>query len=73
MILTKAKLEKFTEKDANEQRKRVKIVKSNKGRTTKVYAINTERKRILKQREKVLQNAKDRKYRKGKCPNSIAS
>ena len=26
------------------------IVKSNKGRTTKVHVINTERKRILKQR-----------------------
>ena len=45
-----------------EQRNMVKVVKSNKGRTTKVYAINTERKRILKQkREKALQNAKDRK------------
>ena len=28
------------------------IVKSNKGRTTKVYVINTERKRILKQKRK---------------------
>ena len=37
-------------------------VKSNKGRTTKVYVINTKRKRILKQRrEKALQNAKDGK------------
>ena len=49
-------------KDTNEQRKRAKIVKSKKGRTTKVYAINIERKRLSKQRrEKVLQNAKDRK------------
>ena len=49
-------------KDTNDQRKKAKIVKSRKGRTTKVYAINTERKRLLKQRrEKVLQNAKDRK------------
>ena len=48
-------------KDTKEQRKREKIVKTKKGRTTKVYAINIERKRILKQiREKVLQNAKDR-------------
>ena len=38
------------------------IVKSNKGRTTKVYEINTERKKILKERrEKALQNAIDRK------------
>ena len=42
-------------KDINEQRIRAKIVKSKKGRTTKVYAINKERKRLLKQRrEKVL-------------------
>ena len=53
---------KIYQKDTNEQRNIVKIVKSNKGRSTKVYAINTERKRILKQRrEKALQNAKDRK------------
>ena len=37
-------------------------VKFNKGRTTKVYEISTERKKILKERrEKVLQNAKDGK------------
>ena len=59
-------------KDTNEQRKRAKIVKSSKGKTTKVYAINIERKRILKQRrEKVLQNTKDRKI--GKTNASIAS
>ena len=58
-------------KDTKEQRKREKIVKSRKGRTTKVCAINIERKRILKQRrEKVLQNAKDRKL--GKMNTSIA-
>ena len=40
-------------------------MKSKKGRTTKIYAINIERKRLLKQRrEKVLQNAKDRKLAK---------
>ena len=39
---------------------------SKKGRNTKIYVINTERKRLLKQRrEKVLQNAKDRKLAKG--------
>ena len=58
-------------KDTNEQRNMVKIVKSNKGRTTKVHVINTERKRILKQRrEKALQNAKDRKI--GKVNAQIA-
>ena len=41
-------------------------MKSKKGRTTKIYAINIERKRLLKQRrKKVLQNAKDRKLAKG--------
>ena len=40
-------------------------MKSKKGRTTKIYAINIERKRLLKnRREKVLQNAKDRKLAK---------
>ena len=40
-------------------------MKSKKGRTTKIYAMNIERKRLLKQRsEKVLQNAKDRKLAK---------
>ena len=57
-------------KDTNEQRKRAKIGKSKKGRTTKVYAINIERKRILKQRrEKILQNAKDGKL--GKANASV--
>ena len=37
-------------KDINNQRKRAKIVKSKKGITTKVYAINIERKRLLEQR-----------------------
>ena len=46
----KDKARKINRKDTNEQRKRAKIVKSNKGRTTKVYVINIERKRILKQR-----------------------
>ena len=42
------------------------------GRTTKVYAINIERKRILKQRrEKVLQNAKDRKLGKANAPGIL--
>ena len=49
----------------------IKIVKSNKGRTTRVYVINTERKRLLKQRrEKALQNAKDRNI--GKVNTQIA-
>ena len=66
------KARKVYGKDTNEQRDMYKTdenvtddtyqtVKSNKGRTTKAYMINTERKRILKQRrEKALQNAKDR-------------
>ena len=61
----KDKVRMIYRKDINEQRKRAKIVKSKKGRTAKIYAINIERKRLLKQRrEKVLQNAKDRKLGK---------
>ena len=41
-------------------------MKTKKGRTTKIYAVNIERKRLFKQRrEKALQNAKDRKLAKG--------
>ena len=41
-------------------------MKTKKGRTTKIYVINIERKKLLKQRrEKALQNAKDRKLAKG--------
>ena len=59
------KAKKTYRKDTNEHRKRTKIVKTKKGRTTKIYAINIERKRLLKQRkEKALQNAKDRKLAK---------
>ena len=40
-------------------------MKVKKGRTAKMYAMNIERKRILKQRrEKTLQNTKDRKLAK---------
>ena len=46
----------------NALRQKAKTVKTKKGRTTKMYAINIERKRLLKQRRgKALQNAKDRK------------
>ena len=45
------KARKIYGKDTNEQRKRIKIAKSNKGRTTRVYAINTETKSLLKQRK----------------------
>ena len=59
------KVKKIYRKDTNAQRKRAKIVKTKKGRTTKIYAINIERKKLLKQRrEKALQNAKDRKLAK---------
>ena len=40
-------------------------MKTKKGRTTKIYAMNIERKKLLKQRrKKALQNAKDRKLAK---------
>ena len=59
------KVEKTYRKDTNALRKRAKTVKTKKGRTTKLYTINIERKKLLKQRrEKALQNAKDRKLAK---------
>ena len=62
----KDKARKNYRKDTSVQGKRAKIVKSKKDRTTKICAINIERKRLMKQRrEKVLQNAKDRKLAKG--------
>ena len=65
----KDKAGKIYRKDTNEQRK---TEKSNKGRTTKVYAINIKRKRILKKRrERVLQNAKDRKIGKVNTPVAL--
>ena len=58
-------MKKTYRKDTNAQRKRTKTVKTKKDRTTKMYTINIERKRLLKQRrEKALQNAKDRKLAK---------
>ena len=53
------KVKKTYRKDINALRKRAKMVKTKKGRTTKMYTINIERKKLLKQRkEKALQNAK---------------
>ena len=56
------KVKKTYRKDINALRRRAKTVKTKKGRTTKMYTINIERKKLLKQRrEKALQSAKDRK------------
>ena len=41
-------VKKTYKKDTNECRKRAKIVKTKKGRTMKIYAINVERKKLLK-------------------------
>ena len=72
----KDKARKVYRKDRNEQRDIEKTgedinddtyetVKFNKGRVTKVHEINTEKKKLLKERrEKALQNAKDRKAEK---------
>ena len=50
----------------------VMIRKSKKGRTTRVYAIDIERKRLLKQRrEKAIQNAKDRKIGKANAQTAL--
>ena len=59
------KVKKTYRKDINSLSKRAKTVKTKKSRTTKMYIINIERKKLLKQRrEKALQNAKDRKLAK---------
>ena len=44
------KVNKTYRKDTIERRKTGKTVKIKKGRTMKIYAINTKRKRLLKQR-----------------------
>ena len=59
------KVKKTYRKDTNDHRKRAKIVKTKKGRTTKIYAINIEKRLLKQRREKALQNAKDRKVAKG--------
>ena len=56
------KLKKTNRKKSNALGKRAKNIEVKKGRTAKIYTMNIERKRILKQRrEKTLLNAKDRK------------
>ena len=56
------KLKKTNRKKSDALGKRAKNIEVKKGRTAKIYTINIERKRILKQRrEKTLLNAKDRK------------
>ena len=53
------KVKKTYRKDINALRKRAKTVKTKKGRNTKMYTINIERKKLLKQRRvKALQTAK---------------
>ena len=59
-----------TDKDINDDTH--KTVKFNKGRATKVYEIDTEKKKILKERrEKALQNAKDRKAEKANAQAAL--
>ena len=68
----KDKARKIYRKDPNVQRKKGKDYKIQKGQNYKIYTINIERKRILKQRrEKVLQNAKDRKIGKVNAPVAL--
>ena len=53
------KVNKIYRRDINTLRKRAKTVKTKKGRTTKMYTINIERKKLLKQRrEKALSECK---------------
>ena len=79
----KDKATKVCGKDRNEQRDTEKTdedtnddtyetVKSNKGTATKVYEINIEKKKILKERrEKALQNAKDRDTEKANAQAAL--
>ena len=56
------KLKKTNRKKSNALGKRAKNIEAKKGRNAKIYTMNIERKRILKQRrEKTLLNAKGRK------------
>ena len=65
IIFDEDKVKKTYRKDINALRKRAKTVKTKKGRTTKMYAMNIERKKLLKQRrEKALQNTRGRKLAK---------
>ena len=53
---------KSNRKNINTVRKRAENIEVKKGRTAKIYTMNIERKRLLKQRrEKTLQNAKDKR------------
>ena len=79
----KDKARKVYRKDGNEQRDREKTdedknddiyesVKFNKGKATKVYEINIEKKKILKERrEKALQNAKNRDAEKSNAQAAL--
>ena len=60
------KVKKIYQKDIRALRKRAKIEKTQKSRTAKVYTMNIERKKLLKQRrEKALQKTEVRKMAKG--------
>ena len=53
-------LKKSNRKNINTARKRAENIEVKKGRTAKIYTMNIDRKRLLKQRrEKTLQKAKD--------------
>ena len=55
-------LKKSNRKNINTARKRAENIEVKKGRTAKIYTMNIERKRLLKQRrEKALQNAKGKR------------
>ena len=55
-------LKKYNRKNINIVRKRAENIAVKKGRTAKIYTMNIERKRLLKQRrEKTLQNGKGKR------------
>ena len=54
-------MKKSNRRNINTARKWAENIEAKKGRTAKIYTMNIERKRLLKQREKTLQNAKGKR------------
>ena len=75
MIIYKTdELKKSNRKNINTLRKRAKDIKVKQNKTAKVYTMNIERKKILKQRrEKNIIKCKRQKTRRGIFPYSLKS
>ena len=65
IIYVADKLKKTNRKKSNTLGKRTKNIEVKKSRTAKIYTMNVERKRMIKQRrEKTLLNSKDRNWQR---------